>query len=126
MTQRTCPLCGGRYTCFGDSYSDGEERIERPFSSQQCVNRECGLPCSLWNQIEMLQSEIKRLKSANLTPEEFNELCHDLHDKGCPITRDQHKHNCDEFREKLFGPVVMQPMIHEPILNGDNIVDGSH
>lgn len=52
MTQESCPICGSYRTSFSDSYSDGEERVERPFSSQECVNRKCGLPCKFWQGIK--------------------------------------------------------------------------
>ena len=46
--------------------------------------------------------ELKRLKSGNLTSVEFNELCHNVHEQGCPITREQHTVECDKFRNQLF------------------------
>jgi hypothetical protein len=46
----SCPLCGSMPTHFGESY-DGDGWIELPWTSQQCTNRHCGLPCRLWQRI---------------------------------------------------------------------------
>jgi hypothetical protein len=36
------------WASFSDPYSDGEERVERPLSWQECANRKCRLPCKFW------------------------------------------------------------------------------
>lgn len=54
---RQCPLCGGKMTRFGDSWSDGDEWIERGFSSQQCTK--CGVPCKMWDSIEKKLGDLR-------------------------------------------------------------------
>ena len=49
--ENTCPLCGSSHTDNHESYSDGDEIIKLPFSSQVCVSRSCGLPCRVWAQV---------------------------------------------------------------------------
>jgi hypothetical protein len=58
---RPCPLCGSSRTRFVDSWSDGDEIIERGFNSQQCSNQGCGLPCRLWDKVESLKKEVKHV-----------------------------------------------------------------
>ena len=50
-----CPLCGAGRTRFVDSWSDGDEIVERSFYSQKC--KACGLPCKLWAEVERLKAE---------------------------------------------------------------------
>jgi hypothetical protein len=55
-------------------------------------------------QIERLEAEVKRLKAGNFTPEEFQVLCHNLHERGTPCTRAEFDHGCKKFQDLLFGP----------------------
>lgn len=55
MKQKTCPLCGREPTVFLHPCS---VTAERPFVQQKCANLECGLPCRLWEQVELLQIRI--------------------------------------------------------------------
>ena len=48
-------------------------------------------------------AEVQRLKAGKLTPEEFNELCHNLHETGQPMTTCAHEAACTAFRRVLFG-----------------------
>lgn len=50
------------------------------------------------------QAEIDRLKDGRLTKEEFNALCHHLHERGTPCSRDEFNANCVRFQDRLFGP----------------------
>mgnify|MGYP001597433726 CR=1 FL=1 len=75
------------------------------------------------NTVQAQDLEIQRLKEGRLTPEEFNTLCHNLHENGCPMTEPEHESECSKFRRQLYGPVVMPVAIHSPTLNGDNRVD---
>jgi len=45
------------------------------------------------------EDEIQRLKEGNFTPEEFQNLCHNLQGKG----REEFQIGCNEYQEKLFG-----------------------
>jgi hypothetical protein len=45
----TCPLCGGKPTQYGTSWSDGEEWIPNPLHTQNCDS--CGLPVKLWDEV---------------------------------------------------------------------------
>ena len=54
--------------------------------------------------VKTLYDEAERLQSGRLTPEEFHELCHNLHEHGTPITREEHRVACERFRDFLFGP----------------------
>src|SRR4026208_1549117 len=45
------------------------------------------------------EDEIQRLKEGNFTPEEFQNLCHNLQGKG----RDDFEIGCIQYQEKLFG-----------------------
>lgn len=80
-------------------------------------------------QLNELRTEVSRLKAGRLTPEEFNELCHNLHESGRPIPPDQHEAACAEFRRKLYGPTMNT--LREKIeanwspspMDGDRIVD---
>ena len=56
-------------------------------------------------EFEECLDEIERLQSGRLTRGEFNELCHNLHERGIPMTWDEHKAACDEFRECIFNPM---------------------
>lgn len=90
----------------------------------------------LRNEKECLKAIIKgkdaviaRLKAGDLTPEEFNALCHNLHENGCPITPDQHEAECAKFRRELYGP-KMDPLREKvetnwspPPVDGERIVD---
>ena len=84
--------------------------------------------------------EIERLKSGRLTPDEFNELCHDMVERdGQPLTWNEHEHECFKHRCKLYGfdPTKAVPcnaieevkrQIHEEAMlpiHGDRIVDGN-
>ena len=51
----------------------------------------------------ILINEIERLREGRLTPEEFNELCHNLHERGTPITREEHTTECEKFRNELVA-----------------------
>lgn len=57
----------------------------------------------LLKTIRDLEAEIGRLKRGDLTPEEVQNLCHNLHEKGT-VTRVEFEHGCYLFQEKLFGP----------------------
>lgn len=49
------------------------------------------------------EMEIARLKRGALTPEEFQAICHNRHDRpGC--TRQDFEAGCREYQRKLFGP----------------------
>ena len=48
-------------------------------------------------------SEINRLTSGRLTPEEFQTLCHNLNERGTPCTREEFEKGCVEFQNQLFG-----------------------
>lgn len=54
-------------------------------------------------RIKQLEEEVLRLRAGRLTPEEFQELCHNLHEAGRPITREQFAAGCLSFQEQLFG-----------------------
>lgn len=56
---KNCPLCGGERTHFGDSYSDGEEWVERAWENQECSRRSCELPCRLWEQVASLVEQAR-------------------------------------------------------------------
>ena len=60
-------------------------------------------------EFEECLDEIERLQSGRLTPEEFNELCHNLHEQGRPLSREEHEAECEKFRDELFSP----PMHYE-------------
>lgn len=52
-----------------------------------------------------LEKEIKRLKEGNFTPEEFQNLCHNLHEKCLSdgLTRQAFEDGCKAYQDKLFG-----------------------
>ena len=53
---------------------------------------------------EMLMNEVSRLKRGDFTPEEFQNLCHNLHER--PVcTREEFAQGCLQFQEKLFGKI---------------------
>lgn len=52
--------------------------------------------------IANLLKEIARLKRGDFTPEEFHNLCHNLHEKGV-LTRADFEKGCTEYQNKLFG-----------------------
>jgi len=54
------------------------------------------------DSVEQLQSEIKRLKRGEFTPEEFKTLCHNLDDNEHG-NRKEFCDGCDEYQKKLFG-----------------------
>jgi hypothetical protein len=50
-----------------------------------------------------LLAELRRLRCGELTPEEFQALCHHLDGRpGC--TREAFEAGCAAYQEKLFGP----------------------
>lgn len=58
---------------------------------------------------DRLREEVKRLKAGRLTSEEFQNLCHNLHEcpaghAGPPCSREQFENGCVEFQNLLFGP----------------------
>lgn len=56
----------------------------------------------LKKKVNHLQSELDRLLAGNFTPEEFQNLCHNLHENpNC--TKEDFKQGCREFTIKLFG-----------------------
>ena len=64
-----------------------------------------------WPDCEAIQEcldEIERLQDGRLTSTEFNQLCHNLHEHGSPMTREEHAAECDKFRDLLY------PMHSEP------------
>ena len=51
---------------------------------------------------DALTIEVARLKRGDFTPEEFQNLCHNLHER--PVcTRKEFAQGCLQFQEKLFG-----------------------
>lgn len=66
MKAEFCPICGSFRTSFGDSYSDGDERVERPVSLQECKNLKCGLPCKFWDGVKDLLDELLQDESLEL------------------------------------------------------------
>lgn len=54
---------------------------------------------ALNKHITRLTIEIERLKRGAFTPEEFQNLCHNL--EGC--TREEFQRGCTEYQRKLFG-----------------------
>lgn len=54
--------------------------------------------------VRKLVAEIRRLRRGEFTPEEFQALCHRRDEKpGC--SRADFVNGCQEYQEKLFGPV---------------------
>jgi hypothetical protein len=56
-----------------------------------------------WKDTLLLVAEVRRLKRGDFTPEEFQELCHNLHERPGGCTRDVFAAGCREYQEKLFG-----------------------
>lgn len=52
--------------------------------------------------LTFLVSEVKRLKRGEFTPEEFQTLCHNLHENPS-CTLKVFGEGCHEFQRKLFG-----------------------
>jgi len=50
-------------------------------------------------ELEFQGSEVERLKAGNFTPEELQNLCHNLSDEDYSKFCD----GCDEYQRKLFG-----------------------
>lgn len=57
----------------------------------------------LESQLRAAQAEVTRLKAGKLSPDEFNELCHNLHETGQPLTPCEHEAACAAFRQQLYG-----------------------
>lgn len=66
MKAKWCPVCGSDRTSFSESYSDGEERVEKPIEQQECVNRKCGLCCKFWDGIKDMLDELMQDDSVQL------------------------------------------------------------
>lgn len=53
--------------------------------------------------ITALELEVKRLKEGFLTPEEFQNLCHNLHlREGMPCTREEFREGCRKTEESFL------------------------
>jgi hypothetical protein len=52
---------------------------------------------------ESLSKEIDRLKAGDLTPDEFQNLCHNLHLKDKPCSRAEFEAGCRECADRIFG-----------------------
>lgn len=65
----------------------------------------CDGDCSNWScgTVIDLLAEIDRVKRGDLTPEEFQSLCHNLHERGTPCTRQEFEQGCVTFADQLFG-----------------------
>lgn len=50
-----------------------------------------------------LRAENERLKRGDFTPEELHALCHNLDEKGEPITAQAFCDGCEEYQKQLFG-----------------------
>ena len=48
-------------------------------------------------------AELERFRRGDLTPAEFQELCHNLHEKPKPCTPQEHCDGCEAFQVKMFG-----------------------
>ncbi len=61
----------------------------------------------LQSEVNRLKIEIARLKDGNFTPEEFQNLCHNLHLKGTDSTSNcresDFRTGCLDYQDKLFG-----------------------
>lgn len=55
--------------------------------------------------ILLILQELDRLRQGNLTNQEFQALCHNLHESKTqpPCTREQFEQGCIQFQEQLFG-----------------------
>lgn len=50
-----------------------------------------------------LVEEVERLRRGELTPEEVQSLCHNLHERP-RCTRAEFEAGCEQFQDRLFGP----------------------
>ena len=62
-----------------------------------------------------LAEQFIRYLSGNLTEQEFDNLCHNVHEKGTPYDWSTHEKNCYEFRCKLFNKQPVQALAPEAI-----------
>jgi len=78
--------------------SDLARRVE-----QACVSYHKGRVDRDDITISALRQKVERLESGDLTKEEFQNLCHNLHEKGKPRTFIEFAKGCVEFQAELFG-----------------------
>ena len=72
------------------------------------------------SEIDILTIEVARLKRGDFTPEEFQNLCHNLHER--PVcTREEFSQGCLQFQEKLFGkePPCLTEIFFVAMCRGD-------
>jgi len=56
-----------------------------------------------YEEVTRKDAEIARLKDGDLTPEEFQNLCHRLDEKNPGCTREDFEEGCKIYQEHLFG-----------------------
>lgn len=57
---------------------------------------------AILDRLDALEKDVKRLKEGNLTPEEFQNLCHNLHLKEKPCTQREFEDGCRRTQEAIF------------------------
>jgi hypothetical protein len=96
-TDHPCQLCGERHPARYQF--DAKEHGGAKVTCARCV---AGLLAARDAENRELRAEVERLKRGDFTPEEFQNLCHNLHEKpGC--TLELQGKGCDAFQKKLFG-----------------------
>lgn len=96
-------LTGKGYFAQIDLISDAFEACA---DAQDVQNHECvdAMKAGIAERIAGLEAEIDRLKRGDFTPEEFQNLCHNLHCKGGVFTRKEFAAGCLQYQDRLFGP----------------------
>ena len=75
---------------------------------------------TLHEKISALAKEVIRLRRGDFTPEEFQNLCHNLHER--PVcAREEFSQGCLQFQEKLFGkePPCLTEIFFVAMCRGD-------
>jgi hypothetical protein len=70
------------------------------YEDMECIND----PEWTTDRARRLLEEVKRLRNGDLTPQELQNVCHNLHQKKIDCTRQEFRLGCDLMIEKLFGP----------------------
>lgn len=64
------------------------------------------------NRIAELEAEVLRLKEGNFTPEEFQNLCHNLCSSASEASKQAFFRGCSEYQKKLFGESAVDVQGH--------------